>query len=85
MTSVVETRSAPRPTFTQGGFDLFSFQYMFAEVGVGIMVCWKPLEGVPQTCKDMTTLDGQDMICMIGASDTVAELVQWDCAIHATM
>lgn len=58
---------------------------MFAEVGAGIMVYRKPLGDVPQTCKDMATLYGQNMICMIGASDTVAELVQWDCAIHATM
>jgi len=54
---------------------------MFAEVGAGTMVYRKPLEDVPPTCKDMATRYGQNMI---GASDTVAELVQWDCDIHAT-
>jgi hypothetical protein len=32
--SVVKTRSASRPTITRTGFDLLSFQYILAGVGV---------------------------------------------------
>jgi hypothetical protein len=65
--SVVETRSAPRPTSTQGVFDLLGFSACSRKS----VSCYTPKyhglsetfqENVPQTCKDMAILCDQDVI-----------------------